>query len=312
MFFWTKRKGKTRAIEDEAEKVTDNGGDIVAAEAKASNSEAPKDAKKLKVIVESGDFIIKDNSIKEALGERFFAELKGNSLHLGCEDDCLSFSSSVNQTIIGNNNIMAGGCANIIQSGNGGVQTIGRHSGCSVQRSNGVEVRNYGGTKIEINTTRDIPIYVNGKLVENTKNNSKNTEEKDESIKIFSLDDYCISDIVIDGSGSMIATDEHSYCNMPALIVKGSGDIVFEHRKNKGEFEGFACFIYGSGDIEVKNLETKNFEAEIQGSGDIRLVNISGEKANFSVIGSGDIVGRKVVFENKTKNIKGSGDISGV
>lgn len=311
MFFGLGKKGKTKAMEDEIKKVIDNSGGV--ADTKASNSETPKDSKKLKVIVESGDFIVKDNSIKEELGERFFAELKGNSLRLSCEDDYSSFSSSGNQTIIGNNNTMAGGCVNIVQSGNNGTQTIGRHGGCSVQRSNGVEVRNYGGKKIEINTTRDIPVYVNGELVENTKDSSGHTEEnEDESIEKFSLDDYCISDIVIDGSGSMIATDEHSYYNMPALIVKGSGDIVFEYRKNKAEFEGFACFIQGSGGIEVKNVETKNLEAEIQGSGDIRLINVGGDKANFSVIGSGDIVGRKVVFENKTKNIKGSGNISGV
>ncbi len=310
MFFGLGKKGKTKAMEDEFKKVIGNSGGV--ADAKASNSETPKDAKKLKVIVESGSFIIRDNSIKEELGERFFAELKGNSLHLTCGDDCSSFLSSGSQTIIGNNNTMSGGGMSIVQSGNSGVQTIGRHSGCSIQKSNGVEVRNYGGKRIEINTTRDIPIYVNGKLVENANDSSGHTEENDESIEKFSLDGYCISDIVIDGSGSMIATDEHSYYSMPALIVKGSGDIIFEYQKNKGEFEGIACFIQGSGGIEVKNVETKNLEAEIQGSGDIRLINVGGDKANFSVIGSGDIVGRKVVFENKTKNIKGSGDISGV
>ena len=311
MFFGLGKKGKTKAMEDEIKKVIDNSGGVVVADAKKSSSKTPKDAKKLKVIVESGSFIIRDNSIKEELGERFFAELKGDSLHLTCGDDCSSFSSFGNQTIIGNNNTMSGGM-NIVQSGNNGIQTIGRHSGCSIQKSNGIEVRNYGGKRIEINTTRDIPVYVNGKLIENANDSSGHTEEDDESIEKFSLDGYCISDIIIDGSGSMIATDEHSYYSMPALIVKGSGDIIFEYQKNKGEFEGIACFIQGSGDIDVKNVETKNLEAEIQGSGDIRLVNISGDKANFSVVGSGDIIGRKVVFESKTKNIKGSGDISGV
>ena len=181
-----------------------------------------------------------------------------------------------------------------------------------MQKSNGVEVRNYGGKKIEINTTKDIPIYINGKLVESTKDGSEQEEIDDDSIEKFSLDGYCVSDIVIDGAGSMIATDEHIYYNMPALIVKGSGDIVFECRKEKREFEGLVCFVKGSGDIEVKNVETKNLEVEIRGSGDIRLINVSGDKANFSIKGSGDIVGRKVVFESKSKNIKGSGDIVGI
>ena len=304
MFFGLGKKDKTKV-----------------AEGKESNNEALKEVKKLKVVVEVGDFIIKDNSIQEALGGRFFAEMKKDTLHLNSDAECFISSSFGSQVIIGNNNNQSGRSVSyadkmtntfVQQSGKGHIQSVQNLSGCSIQKSNGVEVRNYGGKKIEINTTRDIPIYINGKLVESTKDDSNQKEIDDESIEKFPLDGYCVSDIVIDGEGSMIATDEHSYCNMPALIVKGSGDIVFEHQKEKNEFEGLACFVKGSGDIEVKNVETKNLEVEIKGSGDVKLVNVSGGKANFSINGSGNIVGRKVVFENKSKNIQGSGDIIGI
>jgi len=312
MFFGLGKKGKTKMVEDEIKQVVGNGGGVLAVEGKEPDKEKTKDVKKLEVVVEVGDFIIKDNSIQEALGGRFFAELKGNKLHLSCMDDCSPYSSFGNQVIVGNNNTMSCGNITISQTCANGIQDNRNYSGCSIQKNNGVEIRNYGGKKIEINTTRDIPIYINGKLVESTKDDSEQEEIDDDSIEKFSLDGYCVSDIVIDGAGSMIATDEHIYHNMPALIVKGSGDIVFDCRKEKTELEGLACFVKGSGDIEVKNVETKNLEVEVRGSGDIRLINVNGDKANFSIKGSGDIVGRKVVFESKSKSIKGSGDIVGI
>jgi len=131
MFFGLGKKGKTKIVEDEIKQVIDNGGDVLAVEGKEPDKKKVKDVKKLEVVVEVGDFIIKDNSIQEALGERFFAELKGNELHLSCADDCSSFSSFGSQTIIGNNNIMAGRSMQITQSGSNGIQTIS-HGGCSV------------------------------------------------------------------------------------------------------------------------------------------------------------------------------------
>lgn len=241
-----------------------------------SSSKADKES--IVVVIESGDFTIKNNTIEEVSEEGFFVEKNGKNIILNMVD-------MDKNVLVSYNNCYRN---TFIQRGSNNMQ-IGNRNGCSIQQSNGVEIRNFSGKKLEINTTKNIPIYINGHLIEGYPSIQDNAKDEN-SITEYSLDKYFISDIVVQGSESMSASiEEHNFSDELSLTVDGSGDINLADKESSNFLKKLSCIV--------------------RGSGDINLVGISGNEASFKVYGSGDIMGKAVMFKKVEKNIFGSGDI---
>lgn len=68
--------------------------------------------------------------------------------------------------------------------------------------------------------------------------------------------------------------------------------------------------ISGSGDIQVPDLKSSQFNASIGGSGDINMGNLDGEQLEIDIGGSGDVSTDRVKVTSMQVNINGSGDIT--
>ncbi len=72
--------------------------------------------------------------------------------------------------------------------------------------------------------------------------------------------------------------------------------------------QSLALSIIGSGDIEIRELKANVVNIKVNGSGDAEL-NGMAENAVFTVNGSGDIDAEKLIVRNLTAQVNGSGDI---
>ncbi|MBQ2109725.1 MAG: DUF2807 domain-containing protein [Bacteroidales bacterium] len=96
------------------------------------------------------------------------------------------------------------------------------------------------------------------------------------------------------------------YCPyLTAVKINGSGDFKAEDLTVTGEFK---AEIYGSGDIEIKNLVSDDCSLNIFGAGDIEVKNIDVHDLKASLFGAGDIdIAGKA--ESADLDIHGAGDI---
>ena len=140
----------------------------------------------------------------------------------------------------------------------------------------------------------------------------------------------CKSDIASDGelsvrlsgSGDIIA--QRIRCSKMETAVAGSGDIMIADIEagevtlnvaGSGDWgakrikaNNLTISVAGSGDVEIADVDVEDtLSASVSGSGDID-VNGKTHTASAKVIGSGDISGR-LSYENITKTKSGSGDI---
>lgn len=69
-------------------------------------------------------------------------------------------------------------------------------------------------------------------------------------------------------------------------------------------------FISGSGDIQVPDLDTGQFEVSIAGSGDISMRDLKADRLNIDIAGSGDVSASIVKAPTCRVKINGSGDIT--
>ncbi len=68
--------------------------------------------------------------------------------------------------------------------------------------------------------------------------------------------------------------------------------------------------ISGSGDIQVPDLKSSQFEVSIGGSGDISMGDLSADRLEIQIGGSGDVSAGNVTVPSFQVNINGSGDIT--
>ncbi|MBO7365877.1 MAG: DUF2807 domain-containing protein [Bacteroidales bacterium] len=138
---------------------------------------------------------------------------------------------------------------------------------------------------------------------------------------------YLFSTAVYEDGKLMIKTDEASiidvrtektriefrdfppikvYCPyLTAVKINGSGDFRADDLTVTGEFK---AEIYGSGDIEIKNLVSDDCSLNIFGAGDIEVKNIDVHDLKASLFGAGDIdIAGKA--ESADLDIHGAGDI---
>jgi hypothetical protein len=73
------------------------------------------------------------------------------------------------------------------------------------------------------------------------------------------------------------------------------------------EFE--RAIISGSGDIQIPNLESGQFDVSIGGSGDISMGELEADRLDIDIGGSGDVTAGRVNVPSFRVNINGSGDI---
>lgn len=73
------------------------------------------------------------------------------------------------------------------------------------------------------------------------------------------------------------------------------------------EFE--QAMISGSGDIQVPDLESSQFDVSINGSGDISMGDLEADRFEINIGGSGDVTAGRVNVPSFRVNINGSGDI---
>ena len=70
-----------------------------------------------------------------------------------------------------------------------------------------------------------------------------------------------------------------------------------------------AVRVDGSGDFEVRNVETADFRAGVNGSGDIELINAKADRLSIEVKGSGDVEASGTCTDLDVE-LKGSGDVA--
>ncbi len=70
-----------------------------------------------------------------------------------------------------------------------------------------------------------------------------------------------------------------------------------------------AVRVDGSGDFEVRGVETADFKANVNGSGDIELINAKADRLSIDIKGSGDVEASGSCT-NLDVEVKGSGDVS--
>jgi hypothetical protein len=70
-----------------------------------------------------------------------------------------------------------------------------------------------------------------------------------------------------------------------------------------------AANLYGSGDIDIENIDSDRFSFDLRGSGDAILTDISTKSLNLDLAGSGDIQGNGSC-KDLDVNLRGSGDIT--
>jgi hypothetical protein len=68
--------------------------------------------------------------------------------------------------------------------------------------------------------------------------------------------------------------------------------------------------ISGSGDIQIPDLETNQFNVDIGGSGDVSMENLNADQLEISIGGSGDVRTDRVKVQSFRVRINGSGDIN--
>ena len=68
--------------------------------------------------------------------------------------------------------------------------------------------------------------------------------------------------------------------------------------------------ISGSGDIQVPDLETKEFRVDIGGSGDVSMGDLNADRLEIDIGGSGDVNTARVKVPTFRVKINGSGDIT--
>ena len=72
--------------------------------------------------------------------------------------------------------------------------------------------------------------------------------------------------------------------------------------------QSLVASVMGSGDIEIKNLKASSVDVKVNGSGDVEMRGLA-ENALYTVNGSGDIDAEKLIVRNLTAQVNGSGDI---
>ena len=90
------------------------------------------------------------------------------------------------------------------------------------------------------------------------------------------------------------------------LKTTGTGDIKADYIK----VEKAELLSYGTGDIEVKNLEAGNATLGTYGTGDIEIDGISVKTAEAQTAGTGDIEIKKINASNLRVSTSGTGDIT--
>ena len=68
--------------------------------------------------------------------------------------------------------------------------------------------------------------------------------------------------------------------------------------------------ISGSGDIQVPDLESSQFNVDIGGSGDINMGDLRADRLEINIGGSGDVSTGRVIVPSLRVKINGSGDIT--
>lgn len=92
-----------------------------------------------------------------------------------------------------------------------------------------------------------------------------------------------------------------------SITLNGSGDIYVW---NNVKFNDNASIsLIGSGDIECKDINTKNCNLILTGSGDLEVDNIHSENAVIKLKGSGDLEVSYIDSKNIMIDLNGSGDI---
>lgn len=110
-----------------------------------------------------------------------------------------------------------------------------------------------------------------------------------------------LEQIIVNGSGDINIKSDYS---IPALEVKSSGssDIKLENL----EVESLTTMLHGSGDLELNGKSKKHF-VKIFGSGDVDGKNLKASTVRVEAFGSGDVQ----VFANKDleTRMSGSGNV---
>lgn len=101
-----------------------------------------------------------------------------------------------------------------------------------------------------------------------------------------------------------------------ALVIRLRNNNYFWNSFNTGKIEIYvtardieALTVSGSGNIESKNIDTRNLELTVSGSGDISIEKLDAERVTARVSGSGNIVLHGGVASEFEANISGSGKI---
>ena len=100
----------------------------------------------------------------------------------------------------------------------------------------------------------------------------------------------------------------HVFVTVPSLKsanLYGSGDIDIKNIDN----DLFSFDLRGSGDAVLTNISAKNLDLDLAGSGDIQG-NGSCRNLDISLRGSGDIAAKRIKCDTVEVNLQGSGDVS--
>lgn len=76
-----------------------------------------------------------------------------------------------------------------------------------------------------------------------------------------------------------------------------------------GSAENLIANISGSGDLEISNVTLRRADIQTAGSGDISLDKVSGSELDIRTMGSGDVETKNIEFNDVTAQSLGSGDM---
>lgn len=132
------------------------------------------------------------------------------------------------------------------------------------------------------------------------------TEVKNGTLEIRTKENISLRPSINNGKPFPIAV----HVTMPVvedITLKGSGDIYVWNNMIFGDKSSLT--LIGSGDINCKNLSTKNCSLYLNGSGDLDVDNLHSIDATINLVGSGDLAVNYIDSENTIIGLNGSGDI---
>lgn len=203
-------------------------------------------------------------------------------------------------------------------------RTVSEFTGIQIANSANVEVVKGTSLMVEVsdyeNLLKNLSVKtVNNLLVIKTEPSNLYIERSKTKVRITAPESLLLKNLLISGSGNIKLNGIFS--NIASVEISGSGNITSEEPATftdiavnisgsgnvllKGKAENVSALISGSGNIKLRDLETKNATCNISGSGNI-LINAI-EKLVAKIGGSGNIE----YFGNPTidKNISGSGKV---